>query len=123
MDIRAIQDAIRELEESDTTFENVQELAALYIVKENLLPTIDAKVNEQDIVESELDDILPRYKYYVNLKRKYQMHEATKELLIISMQDVCKEIKDLVFTLYNNTDTADERKLIKDLIFTLHNEF
>lgn len=119
MDITAIAEAINELENSSTTAQNVRELASLYIVKQYYKNASETIVDASESVSAELDDILPRFKYYIQLKRKYQLHETTKDLLIISMCDVCKELKDFIFALYQNTETAEERKLIKGLIDSL----
>ena len=113
MDIIAIQDNIEALENSDTTFDNVKELALLYIVRDKL------KTHEIDVVQTELADILPAYNKYCNTKRKYQLDEVTEGAVIKDLKLVCKEIQEFIHTLYTHTDMRWERKLLIDMISTI----
>lgn len=110
MNIKTINDAIKDLESANTTVNNVQELSALYIVRKHLI---------QDRVEEELNDILPAYKNYIDIKKRYQMHQTSQESIILSMESVCRELKDFVATLYSCTDCEAEREQIKDTISEL----
>ena len=114
MDIKAIQDNITELENSITSIDNVQELANLYIVRNNLL--------KQDIspVEQELNDILPAYKYYCQTKTKYQLHEIQEEAVLHAMKLLCQELNEFIKELYSSTDFFKERKLLVETIQDLH---
>ena len=111
MDIRIINEMIEELEDSDTTYANVADLASLYIVKDNL--------NYADIVTKELNDILPAYTVYKHIKRDYQLGKADKSKVINQMKYVCKEISELICTIYNNSDLEEERKLILETLKNL----
>lgn len=110
MNIKTINDAIKDLETANTTVNNVEELAHLYIVRKHLI---------QDRVEEELNDILPAYKNYVDVKKKYQLHETTQENVILALESTCKEMIEFISTLYSSTDFERERVLIKDIINTL----
>lgn len=110
MDLKTIENAILELEEEETNFKNIQELAYLYIVKENL------EKSDVDSVAKELNDILPCYTHYINIKRDYQLGRATDESLVYAMENVCKEIKEFIETLYFNTEFLKERLKIKSMI-------
>lgn len=114
MDINAIEDNIIELENSDTTVDNVRELAGLYIVRENLLNR-GIRENISDITH-ELNDILPAYEEYCNVKRKYQLKQVPEEAVIQQMNILCREIQEFVYTLYINTDFYKERRIILNIL-------
>lgn len=114
MDINDINETIAKLENSDTTFENCRKLAALYVVRDNLVV---------DNVEKELSDILPCYQQYVTVKRDFQMGKATNERLISAMESVCKEITEFIDSLYCNTELLKERKSIERTIEQLSDKY
>lgn len=109
LDIEQILDTIKELENSDTTFDNCIKLASLYIVRNNY---------PSDNVENELDDILPCYNEYLKIKKEYQLGKTNKEQVITSMELVCKEIKEFIRALYSGTDMQEERDLLERLVTT-----
>lgn len=111
MDIRIINEMIEELEDSDTTYANVADLASLYIVRDQL--------GSIDTVVKELNDILPAYTVYKHIKRDYQLGKADKQKVIDQMKFVCQEISELVCTIYNNSDLEEERKLILETLKNL----
>lgn len=117
MDIEAINEAIEELENSDTTVKNVQELACLYIVRQNI-----NHVN-LNVVARELDDILPAYNNYCDIKRKYQLKEITEEGVIDSMKYLCVEICEFIDSLYSHTDMRKERKQLNMMLESLYNRY
>ena len=100
---------IKELEDTANTFSDYEKLASLYIVKEN-------KPNQENPTLKELNDILPMYKTYCMIKKKFQLNELPKETLLYAMQDVCKELKEFIETLYNNTYSREERENIKNML-------
>lgn len=108
MDIRIINEMIEELEDSDTTYSNVADLASLYIVRD--------KLGYIDTVVKELNDILPAYTAYKHIKRDYQLGKADKSKVIDQIKSVCKEISELICTIYNNSDLEEERKLILETL-------
>ena len=114
MDIQIIQDNIDVLENSETSLENIQELALLYTVRNNF---------SGDKVESELSDILPDYKKYLDAKRKFQMKETDDTPMVDYMKLLCKEIQDFVLLLYNNTHTRKERHYIEETLSYLYMRF
>lgn len=69
-----------------------------------------------DSLERELNDILPQYKEYCAVKRQYQLGRATDDLVVASMRLVCKEVKEFLLILYQNTDTQIERNMIKRML-------
>ena len=115
MDIKAINENIEELENSDTTFDNVKELAYLYIVRDHMFP--------QDKVEVELSDILPAYSKYVAIKYRYQRHEITEEPVVSAITEVCREIKEFLQTLYSGTDMHKERVQIIQMLSALNEQY
>lgn len=108
-----INNTITQLENGDTTFDNCIKLAALYTVR-NYFITNDSK--QEESVTKELSDILPQYKIYCAVKRKYQMGEATDFRVIKAMGDLCLEISEFFSTLYSSTDMPEERQEISKLI-------
>ena len=120
MDIIAINQAIEDLENDDTTPENVSELAALYICRDNLENRKESMV---DIVESELEDILPYYLKYRTTKRKYQLNQATDGEVLQGIKDVCRELKEFIDTLYSSTDMHRERLTIKRTIRDIYEKY
>ena len=121
MDINLIEDTIEELEQDATSFENCEKLASLYICRDNYLKRFSAvsDVSESvshDYVATELQDILPAYKKYVETKRRYQQFEVVDKMLTYAMQNLCDEIVDFIAELYHNTETQAERALIVEMI-------
>ena len=89
-------------------------LASLYIVRDHLKP-VEKNVINKDVTK-ELNDILPQYKQYCDIKRRYQMHELTAEAVIQSLRLVCKEIDEFIHILYSSTDMEEERIQIREEI-------
>ena len=118
MDIKMINDLIDELEQEDLSLSNIRNLSALYTVKKQILGNISF-----DNVVKELNDILPSYEQYINIKRKYQMRETTINNVETELKNVCREIKEFIQTLYSGTDDNSERILIKNLVEELRKTF
>lgn len=114
MDIKAIEDNIKELENDITNIDNVQELACLYIVRDNLLK------QDTNTVEQELNDILPAYKKFCTTKIKYQLQEVTEDAVIHDMKIVCQELKEFILSLYSNSDFYKERQPLIKMLASLH---
>ena len=116
MDIERINEEINILENAQITSNNVLELAGLYIVRENIK---NANTSE---IQRQIDDILPAYIDYISIKAKYQRHELTEDAVVYSIKSVCKEIKDLVHTIYSGTDMLKERKQLCLMLTELYEE-
>ena len=110
MDIQAIEDNIKELENSITNVDNVQELANLYIVREHIIR------RNTNPVDKELNDILPAYTKYCSTKQSYQLNQVPEDAVIHDMVLLCQELKDFVLTLYSSTDFYKERKILLNMI-------
>ena len=124
MNIEEIQNTIEALEESSTTFGNCEKLASLYICREYLTKDKKSTLEETNPeVEQEYNDILPQYQQYCKVKRRYQLHEVTEDLVISSMMNVCTEIKEFIQILYSNTDMKDERTQIHNMLLELSSKF
>lgn len=119
MDITAIEDNIKELENESTTVDNVKELAFLYIVHDHLKQANLSIGN--DIIQDEFEDILPEYKKYVEIKRKYQLGELPETEVKRSIKRVCQEVYEFITTLYSCTDMKAERDCIDSLLLKLRN--
>lgn len=112
MNLAEVNEAINELQESSLTLSNARNLSALINVREYLQNAIQSK---PDSLEAELNDILPQYKNYCEVKRQYQMHKLSDDV-VIAMRKVCKEVKEFLLILYQNTDTKIERTMIKNMV-------
>lgn len=110
MDIKDINRTITELEDDSTTFENCNKLASLYIIKEFF---------NKNAVEDELTDILPQYKKYTDIKRRYQLGEASEKTVEKQIKLVCKEVSEFIHFLYSSTDLPIEREIIKNMVMGL----
>ena len=117
MNIRELNNLIKDLENSSPSLSNIRNLSSLYIVRKYLTE------NTVDSVTTELNDILPTYLEYVNTKRKYQLHEITEQTVHTKLKQVCKEIKEFLHILYSNTDTPKEREMLRNLIDHLKEAF
>jgi len=123
MNIEEINNTIEELENGSTTFDSCLKLASLYIVKEHISHT---NLNEFDGIPDvikEYNDILPQYTEYCDIKTQYQLGKVSQEYVIQSMKNVCTEIHEFIDTLYNNTDTQEERELITATLNTICEQF
>lgn len=109
LNLDEINNTIAELENGNTTFDTCSKLASLYVVRDKLM-TGETKV------EKELNDILPQYKAYCEVKKKYQQYELPEIAIQAAMKDVCIEIKEFIYTLYSGTDTVEERKQLKEML-------
>ena len=118
MDLSTINDMIDEIEQSETSLSNIRNLSALYAVKNHL---VGGKIYNN--VVKELNDILPSYLQYIEVKRKYQLKEVTDEAVITYLNRVCIEIREFIQTLYSGTDMPKERELITNLINQLRAMF
>lgn len=110
MNIKDIETTITELENGPTTYDSCQKLASLYVVRSNLSGV------ELDTTVTEYHDILPMYNKYVDTKRLYQMQKVSITEVNASMTQLCKEVKEFLLMLYNNTESASERGQIRDMI-------
>ena len=120
MNIQMIRDAIEELENEDVTYDNIDELASLYIVYNNLQRSGYSMITS---VESEARDILPYYIKYQDIKRRYQTNQTTEGEVIQGIKKVCKELSEFIDALYSGTDMNKERLCIKDMIQQLNEKY
>lgn len=119
MDMRLIDETISVLEQGETNFDTVSKLADLYIIKDKL-----AFNNlSSNSVKSEINDILPAYSRYINVKRLYQLNEINEGAVIKEIKNLCTEIQEFIEVLYSCTDMGKERKCIKSVIDTLYEKF
>ena len=116
LDLEEINNTIETLENGSTTFDNVLKLASLYIVKEHLQ---NVSTGQIDTSETELNDILPAYQIYKEVKKEYQLNNTDKSNVIAHMKSVCKEIQEFILTLYQNTECEECRNLIQNMIKSL----
>lgn len=109
MNLQEINDTIEELENGATTFDSCIKLSALYSVRDNL----------HSDTQKELEDVLPQFKMYVAVKKKYQLGELHADDLKFAMRSMCRDISEFLETLYNNTELQDERETIHKMLSDL----
>ena len=112
IDLNEIEDTIRDLEGKNTTLDNCRILADMITIKQ--FYTVPTQVANP--VEEELRDILPQYKNYCKIKRRYQLGEVSESQVLNSLKVVCKEIDEFFHTLYSSTDMPEEREQLKNLM-------
>lgn len=120
MELSEITNAIDIVLERATTPENVAELASLYICKSNLENGLNRQINAP---ERELQDILPYYGKYIDIKRRYQLNQTNESEVIQGIKDVCREITEFIAALYSGTDMNKERICIRQMIDVIHDKY
>lgn len=111
-----IDETIEILENEAETLVDVSNLASLYIVRGERQKRLESL---SDSVERELGDILPTYKKYCAIKRRYQLNELPDNAVVHALSNVLIEIEEFLYTLYTNTDLPIERQEIKMLLKNL----
>lgn len=118
-----IEQVIEELKKEDLTFSNARNLASLYIIYNNIEKSNTEQSDESDVIShtalQELTDILPAYKNYCMLKRKYQLNEISEDCLPPAMKFVSQELYEFIKTLYSNTYLRKERSFIEEMLKNL----
>lgn len=118
--VDGINQAISDLISKPTSMDTAQKLASLYILRDKLSQIQQESGPETtDTTEAELNDILPCYREYREVKRKYQLQEISENAVLDSLDDVCEEIEEFMNTLFNGTDMPEERKRLSKLITNL----
>ena len=120
MDIMAIEEAIQTLENDDTTFDNVSELASLYICRQYMNKPLNLMVSS---TQKELEDILPYYMKYKDIKKRYQLNQTSEGEVIQGIKNVCREIQEFIETLYSGTDMNKERLCIVKTLEQLYKKY
>ena len=128
LDMEQISNTIEELENGATTFENCLKLASLYIVQEKYKnpENRDGKDDMDHISEEvvkELNDILPQYTKYCEIKKNYQLGQLPEEPVLTSLNKVCQELQEFVQILYSSTDMSQERTIIVRTLKELATKF
>lgn len=119
MDINLINEAIVDLESSETNSANVKELACLYILKDKLNKS---NRTAPDKSEKELMDIFPAYSRYKEIKTRYQLNEISEDALVPAMKLVAQELEEFILILYNNTYLRKERVCLEQMILNITNK-
>jgi hypothetical protein len=123
LNIEEIKNTIDELENSPTTFANCQKLSSLYIVLDHIENSLQQGTDAEKDTVKEYRDILPQYKMYREVKRKYQLDELPEKSVEMAIDDVCREIKEFIDTLYSNSDMPTERQSVVNMISGLYNTY
>jgi hypothetical protein len=103
---------ISDVENNLQTYTDCQKLADLYIIRNELFSHNDVA----DITAKEFNDILPKFRSYCMIKKKYQLNELPIDTVIHSMEDVCKELFEFITTLYSCTESKQERDCIISML-------
>lgn len=121
MDIQIIENTIDELEHSDISMNNAIELASLYIIRNNNLTGRNKE--ETGGIRGEIEDILPAYTEYRQVKTQYQLNNLPDFVVVKTLKLLCQEIEDVINLLYSSTDMHKERKCIKAMITELYQKY
>lgn len=116
IDLSEINSTIKKLEHGETTYSNCDKLAALYTVRDHM--TSAAEV--MDEISDKLRNIIVLYTAYQEMKKKYHSREVSEQPVVVSMNQLCRDIKEFMVTLYKNTETDEERTQLKQMIKALH---
>ena len=122
MNIVEVNDAIKELESSDSSLSNIRNLASLYIVQGQMQGKLNSVMQQSnDAVLNELYEVIPSYKQYVIAKRRRQLNEISEDLVLDTLSRLGKELKDFVKSLYTATASENERIILAKIIADLKN--
>ena len=120
MNIIEINNTIKELESADASLSNVRNLASLYIVQGQMQGKLNSVLQQSnDVVLTELYEVIPSYKQYVIAKRRRQLNEISGELVLDTLSRLGKELRDFVKSLYTATDSENERIMLAKIITDL----
>ena len=122
MNLELVQNTIEQLESLDTTFENCQNLASLYIVRDMYKPR-RSQLLEDEKVAKELSDIFPQYTKYIQIKKQYQLKEVSADKVSLEINELCRQISEFLILLYVDSDMPQERKSLQDLVEKINNEY
>lgn len=100
MDIQIIENTIDELEHSDISMNNAIELASLYIIRNNNLTGINKE--ETGGIQGEIEDILPAYTEYRQVKTQYQLNNLPDFVVVKTLKLLCQEIENVINLLYSS---------------------
>ncbi len=115
LDLELVDNTITELEADETNFNNCIRLAALLTIK-NHYNSPKVQTESFDQVRKELDDVLPHYVEYCDLKTAYQLGKIGKEPILKALESVSKEIEEFLQTLYHSTDLPEEREILQNML-------
>lgn len=105
---------LHEMKAREPTSQNMRDVALLEIwLSMNSVPN-----QVEHLAEAVTQDkpILPAFEKYVEVKRKYQTNDTTKDKVLETLSAVLREIKEFLKMLYRNTDMPEEREKINALI-------
>lgn len=122
MNLELVQNTIEQLESLDTTFENCQNLAALYIVRDMYKPR-KSQLLQYEQVAKELSDIFPQYSKYIEIKKQYQLKKVSADEVSVEIKELCKQIYEFLILLYVDSDMPQERKSLQNLAEKINNEY
>ena len=76
-----------------------------------------------DTFIKELDDIIPTYNRYIEIKREYQLGNVSETAVLHALELVCSEIQDLISTIYSGTDSYKERRILNKFLNALQTQY
>lgn len=124
IDMSEIDSTIDTLENTPISFDVAFKLAALYVVRDhNKVLNLGVLQSEKGTVEGEWSDILPQYQKYMTIKRDFQTNVLPKSAVVVSIDNVCREIEELIDAIYSGTDMQEERQSIISMISNLSEKY
>lgn len=101
---------LREMRSREPSAQNMRDVALLEIwLAMNAEPEQVERIIEPT---PQSKPLLPAFQKYVDAKAQYQNKDTTKDKVLETLGAVSREIKNLILTLYNNTDMQEERDLL-----------
>lgn len=123
LDIREVDQTIKELENGKTTFDTCAKLADMYIIRKYFATSKEMQEESgygNPDVKKELRDILPSYREFCDLKKHYKNGEISEKPVLNALDKMCTEIYEFMMELYEHTDMQQEKEALEDLIKDLH---
>ena len=124
LDIREVDQTIKELENGKTTFDTCAKLADMYIIRKYYATSKEMQEETyygNSDVKKEYRDILPSYSEFCDLKKHYHMGEISEKPVITAADKMCTEIYEFMTELYEHADMPQEREALEDLVRDLYN--
>ena len=102
---------IQDMKSKEPTPQNMRDIALLELwLSSN---TQKAVPNVSTVkIQNEINDILPAYVEYIEVKRKRMLKEVTDEKVLFTLQTLVNELQDLIEMIYRNTETCEEREIL-----------
>lgn len=114
IDERELQSAIAECVDNPSSANVCQRLASYYIIQDHLFGENNA-ISENNYIKRQYsgdNEVLPAYDDFVEAKRLYQQGNGNEKRVIETLNALLIQIKELIQSLYVNSNTETEKSAI-----------